>query len=351
MIGNIVIGDRNICAREAPLIVAEMSGNHNQSLNQAIGIVEAAATSGAHALKLQTYTADTMTIDVNGDGFSVTDSNSPWYGRSLYDLYEEAHTPWEWHEAIFDRCRELGLIPISTPFDETSVEFLEQFDLPAYKVASFENTDLPLLRRIASTGKPMIISTGMTTLTELSETIEEVRTAGCEQLVLLKCTSSYPANPSFSNLMTIPHMRQLFGTEVGLSDHTLGIGAAIAAVALGATVIEKHFTLSRADGGVDSQFSLEPDEMASLVIESERAWNSLGEVFYAPTEPEVESLVFRRSLYFVEDIESGGTITQSHIRRIRPGLGIPPKHEEEIIGRKVRAAVKRGWPVTWELLE
>jgi len=351
MIGRVAIDDRDICANKAPLIVAEMSGNHNQSLDQAIRIVEAAAASGVHALKLQTYTADTMTIDASGNGFTVDDPASPWYGRSLYDLYEEAHTPWEWHEAIFDRCRELGLIAISTPFDETAVEFLEQFDLSAYKVASFENTDLPLLRRIASTGRPMIISTGMTTITELARTIEEVRAAGCEQLVLLKCTSSYPANPKFSNLMTIPHMRKLFGTEVGLSDHTLGIGAAIAAVALGATVIEKHFTLNRADGGVDSQFSLEPDEMASLVIESERAWNSLGEVCYAPTEPEEESLVFRRSLYFVKDLEDGGTITQAHVRRIRPGLGIPPRHEERTIGRKVRTAVKRGWPVTWELLE
>jgi len=347
----IKIGDQTIGTSSPPFVIAEMSGNHNHSLKRGLKIVEAAADAGAHSVKLQTYTANTMTIDVDADGFSVTDPNSPWYGRSLYNLYEEAHTPWEWHEPIFNRCRALGLIPISTPFDETAVEFLEQFDLPAYKVASFENTYLPLLRRIASTGKPMIISTGMATITELGRTIQEVQAAGCNQLVLLKCTSSYPADPCSSNLVTIPHMRELFHTEVGLSDHTLGIGVAIAAVALGATVIEKHFTLSRGDGGVDSHFSMEPEEMASLVTESERAWKSLGHVTYEPTESEVRSLIFRRSLYFVKDLEEGETVTPRHIRRIRPGLGIAPGHEEEIIGRKVRTDITRGEPVTWELLQ
>jgi N-acetylneuraminate synthase len=346
----IKIGDRTISLNSPPFVIAEMSGNHNRSLDRGLELIEAAAYAGAHSVKLQTYTADTMTIDATGDGFTVADPASPWHGRSLYDLYEEAHTPWEWHEPLINRCRELDLLPISTPFDETAVEFLEQFDLPAYKVASFENTDLTLIRRIASTGKPMIISAGMATIVELGRTVQEARSAGCNKLILLKCTSSYPADPVSSNLVTIPHMRELFHSEVGVSDHTLGIGAAIASVALGATMIEKHFTLSRADGGVDSHFSLEPDEMASLVTESECAWKSLGQVTYEPTEQEETSLVFRRSLYFVRDLEEGETITTQHIRRIRPGHGIAPRYEDMIIGRKVITAVTRGSPVSWDLL-
>lgn len=280
------IGGRRIGCDTPPLIIAEMSGNHNHSLERALQIVDAAASSGAHALKLQTYTADTMTLDLAEGEFLVTDPDSLWSGRSLYDLYAEAHTPWEWHQPIFERCKELGLICFSTPFDATSVDFLESLDMPAYKIASFENTDIPLIRKVAATGKPIIMSTGMASLAELDEAVTAAREAGCKDLVLLKCTSSYPANPANSNILTIPHLRDMFDCEVGLSDHTMGVGVSVASVALGATVIEKHFTLSRADGGVDSAFSLEPREMEALVYETERAWQSLGKVSYGPTDKE-----------------------------------------------------------------
>jgi N-acetylneuraminate synthase len=342
------IAGRIIDPQHPPFVIAEMSGNHNQSLGRAIELVKAAAAAGAHALKLQTYTADTMTIDCEAPGFTVTDQDSVWHGRSLYDLYQEAHTPWDWHKPIIEQCHESGLIPISTPFDETAVEFLERFDLPAYKVASFENTDIPLLQRIAATGKPIIVSTGMLSRPELSETVEELRAAGCSQIILLKCTSSYPASPSDANLVTIPDMRRFFNTEIGISDHTPGIGVAVAAVALGATVIEKHFTLNRADGGVDSQFSIEPEEMRSLVIESQYAWAGLGQVQYGIGPDEANSRVFRRSLYFVQDIRAGDIIEHRHIRRIRPGYGLAPKHENHVIGQIAKMDIERGTPVTWE---
>lgn len=334
-----------------PFVIAEMSGNHNRSLTRALEIVESAAATGAHALKIQTYTADTMTIDTDAEGFRITNPQSIWYDRTLYDLYEEAHTPWDWHEPIITRCRELGLIPISTPFDETAVDFLEAFDLPAHKVASFENTDLPLIARVAATGKPLIISTGMATASELSEAIETATAGGCNQILLLKCTSTYPAAPDSTNLATLADMRRQFGVPVGISDHTIGIGVAVAAVGLGAVAIEKHFTLNRDDGGVDSAFSLEPSEMESLVAESERAWRSIGTVSFGPTEDEVESLVFRRSLYFVKDLRAGDLIEPSHIRRIRPGHGLAPKFECEVIGRRVQADTARGTPVNWDLLD
>lgn len=348
MSDSIDIGGRLIDLSHPPFVIAEMSGNHNQSLDRAMDLVEAAAVAGAHALKLQTYTADTMTIDCDAPGFTVTDEGSAWRGRSLYDLYQEAHTPWEWHKPIREKCSELGLILISTPFDETAVDFLEELGLPAYKVASFENTDMPLMRRIAATGKPMIISTGMLTLDELSETVEEVRTAGCGQPILLKCTSSYPARSSDANLATIPNMRALFDTEVGISDHTPGIGVSVAAVAMGATVIEKHFTLDRAEGGVDSQFSMEPQELRSLVIESRYAWDGIGDVRYGPGIAEANSRIFRRSLYFVEQIHSGEVIEARHIRRIRPGYGLPPKYETHVLGKIANQDIERGTPVTWE---
>ena len=348
MSNSVAIAGRWIDLGHPPFVIAEMSGNHNQSLDRAIDLVKAAAAAGAHALKLQTYTADTMTIDCDAPGFTVTDEDSAWYGRSLYDLYQEAHTPWEWHKPIIEKCRELGLIPISTPFDETAIEFLEEFGLPAYKVASFENADIPLLRRIAATGKPMIISTGMLSLDELSETVEEVRVAGCSQLILLKCTSSYPARASDANLATIPNMRSLFNTEVGISDHTPGIGVSVAAVAMGATVIEKHFTLDRTDGGVDSQFSMEPQELRSLIIESRHAWDGIGQVQYGPGTAEANSRVFRRSLYFVEEIRAGEVIEAKHIRRIRPGYGLPPKYETHVLGKIANQDIDRGTPVTWE---
>jgi pseudaminic acid synthase len=333
-----------------PFIIAEMSGNHNQSLERALSIVEAAAKAGAHALKLQTYTADTMTLDVEDNEFSITDPNSLWTGTSLHKLYQEAYTPWEWHKPIFDKCRELGMIGFSTPFDETAVDFLEKLEVPLYKIASFENTDIPLIRKVAATGKPMIISTGMATVAELDETVRAAREAGCQDLVLLKCTSTYPATPEFSNITTIPHLRQLFQCEVGLSDHTMGVGASVAAVALGATVIEKHFTLRRADGGVDSTFSLEPEEMSSLVTESERAWQALGAVTYGPSEREKPSLQFRRSLYVAKDMKAGDVFTPANLRAIRPGFGLPPKHLTELMGKGVKRDVKKGTPVSWDLL-
>lgn len=334
----------------APFIIAEMSGNHNQSLERALEIVDAAADSGVHALKLQTYTADTMTIDCAEGEFFIDDPNSLWKGRSLYELYQEAHTPWEWHEPIFERCRQRGLVCFSTPFDATSVDFLESLGVPCYKIASFENIDIPLIKRVAATGKPIILSTGMATLAELDEAVTAAHSAGGKDLVLLKCTSSYPASPENTNILTIPHLRQLFGCEVGLSDHTMGVGVAVASVALGATVIEKHFTLSRAEGGVDAAFSLEPAEMRSLVEETGRAWQALGQVSYGPTESEKKSLVYRRSLYVVEDMVAGDIFTENNVRAIRPGRGLAPKYYEQIIGRKISSPVKKGTPVTWEIL-
>ncbi|MEO9298591.1 pseudaminic acid synthase [Devosia alba] len=333
-----------------PFVIAEMSGNHNQSLDRALAIVDAAAAAGAHALKLQTYTADTITLDVRGGEFDIADGSSLWVGRNLHDLYKQAHTPWEWHGSIMERAKSYGMACFSSPFDETAVDFLESLGAPAYKIASFENNHLPLIRKAASTGKPLIISSGMASIAELDEAVTAAREAGCKDLVLLKCTSTYPATPANTNALTIPHMRQLFGCQVGLSDHTMGIGVAVAAVAHGATVIEKHFTLSRAEGGVDSAFSLEPAEMQSLVVETERAWQSLGAVSYGPTEAEKKSLVYRRSLYIAEDMAEGATFTPSNLRVVRPGLGLKPRFYEEVLGRRASRAVKKGEPLSWELV-
>ncbi|WP_117017287.1 pseudaminic acid synthase [Aeribacillus pallidus] len=346
----IIVEGRKIGPNHKPFIIAEMSGNHNQSLERALAIVEAASKAGAHALKIQTYTADTMTLNLENPEFKIEDSDSLWKGHTLYQLYQQAYTPWEWHKPIFDRARELGMIPFSTPFDETAVDFLEELDVPMYKIASFENTDIPLIKKVASTGKPMIISTGMATVAELDETVRAAREAGCKDLVLLKCTSTYPASPENTNILTIPHMRELFDCQVGLSDHTMGVGVAVASVALGATVIEKHFTLSRADGGVDSAFSMEPDEMKALVVETERAWQALGEVKYGPTEKEKASLKFRRSLYVAKDMKAGEEFTKENLRIIRPGYGLEPKYYEQLIGRKVKRDIKMGTPVTWDIL-
>jgi N-acetylneuraminate synthase len=344
----LTIGGRAVGRAAPPFVIAEMSGNHNQSLERALAIVEAAAKAGAHALKIQTYTADTMTLDLDEGEFSISDQASLWKGKSLYKLYQEAHTPWEWHKPIFERARKLGMIPFSTPFDETAVDFLEGLGAPCYKIASFENTDIPLVRKVASTGKPMIVSTGMATVAELDETVRAAREAGCRDLVLLKCTSTYPASPENTNIQTIPHMRELFGCEVGLSDHTMGVGVAVASVALGATVVEKHFTLRRADGGVDSTFSLEPEEMARLVEETDRAWRALGSVAYGATEAERPSLAFRRSLYAVKDIEAGETLTRDNVRAIRPGHGLPPKYLETVLGLRARRRIRRGTPLSWK---
>tara|TARA_B100000315_G_scaffold39475_1_gene34328 strand:- start:3 stop:1049 length:1047 start_codon:yes stop_codon:yes gene_type:complete len=347
----IKIGDTTIGVDYKPFIISEMSGNHNQSLERALKITEAAAAIGVQMLKLQTYTADTITLDVRENEFFIEDKNSLWKGKSLYELYQDAYTPWEWHEPIMQRAKELGMLCFSTPFDDTAVDFLEGLDVPAYKIASFENTHLPLIKKVAATGKPMIISTGMASIAELDETVRTIREAGCEQFVLLKCTSTYPATPDNSNVLTIPHMRELFGCEVGLSDHTMGVGAAVAAVAHGATVIEKHFTLSRADGGVDSTFSLEPKDMEHLVVETKFAWQALGKVAYGPTEEEKDSLKFRSSLYIAEDMKKGDVLNVDNLRIVRPGLGLPPKYFDILIGKKVNKDVKKGTGMSWEILD
>ncbi len=346
----IKIGNREIGQQYAPFVIAEMSGNHNQSLERALEIVEAAARTGVHALKIQTYTPDTMTLDLDEREFHISDPQSLWAGTSLYKLYGEAYTPWEWHKPIFDRAHRLGLIVFSTPFDGTAVDFLESLDVPCYKIASFENTDLPLIRRVAATGKPLIISTGMASVAELDETVRAARDAGCNDLILLKCTSTYPATAESTNILSIPHLRELFGCEVGLSDHTMGVGVSVASVALGATVIEKHFTLNRADGGVDSTFSMEPNEMAQLVVETERAWQALGQISYGPTGAEKKSMQYRRSLYVVQDLKAGEVLTKVNMRAIRPGLGLPTKYYEIFLGKKVVRNVEKGTPVDWNIL-
>ncbi len=345
----ITIADRNIGPQYPPFIIAEMSGNHNQSLDKAMAIVESAAKAKVHAIKLQTYTADTMTLDIAENEFLINDPKSLWHSQSLYEIYQKAHTPWKWHEKIFNRCSELGLICFSTPFDFTAVDFLEEMDVPAYKIASPENIDIPLIRKVAATGKPMIISSGMASVAELDEAVRTAREAGCNDIIMLKCTSVYPANPEDSNILTIPHMRDLFDVQVGISDHTLGIGVPLAAIALGATVVEKHFTLNRSEGGVDAAFSLEPQEFATLVRESEKAWQSLGQVRYGLTEPEKTSLKFRRSLYVVQDMRKGDILTSKNVRAIRPGLGLLPKYHDILIGNKITRDVKKGTPVTWDL--
>ena len=348
---NFRIEERLIGAEHPPFIIAEMSGNHNQSLDRALEIVQAAADSGAHALKLQTYTADTMTLDIDDGDFFIDDPSSLWNGSSLYRLFQQACTPWEWHAPIFEKARQLGMIPLSTPFDESAIELLEELDCPCYKIASFENTDIGLIKKVAKTGKPLIISTGMATVAEIDETVRAARESGCKDLILLKCTSTYPSTPENTNILTIPHMQELFNCEVGLSDHTMGVGVAIGAVALGATVIEKHFTLKRADGGVDSSFSMEPDEMALLVKESERVWCSLGNISYGPNDSEKKSMVFRRSLYITEDMLAGEQLSTKTVRAIRPGFGLPPKYLEKVLGQKISKDVKRGTPLDWELLK
>jgi pseudaminic acid synthase len=343
------IAGKLIGKEHQPYIIAEMSGNHNQSLERAIALVDAAANAGAHAIKLQTFTPETMTLDTNSSEFLAA-PGSLWAGRSLYSLYAEASTPWEWHAPIMRRARERGIACFSSPFDESAVDFLETLDVPAYKIASFECVDLPLIRRVAQTGKPLIISTGMATIAEIAEAVDTARSNGCTQLVLLKCTSTYPASPTNTNIRTIPHMRDLFRCEIGLSDHTMGVGASVAAVALGATVIEKHFTLNRKDGGVDSAFSLEPEELSSLVVESERAWQALGDIYYGATESEEKGRERRRSIYVVRDILEGEAITTDNIRRIRPGYGLAPRHYDKVIGRKTSVRIPRGTPLAWDML-
>lgn len=344
-IGSIQVGEGR-----PPFIIAEMSGNHNQSIDKALRIVDEAAATGCHALKIQTYTADTMTIDIHEGRFVIQEDDSLWKGNSLYKLYQQASTPWEWHEAIFDRCKKHGLIGFSTPFDETAVDFLENLDVPLYKIASFENAHIPLLRKVARTGKPIIMSTGMATIAELYEAVQAIRSEGNERIILLKCTSSYPASPKDSNIATIPHMRDLFDVPVGLSDHTLGVGAAVASVALGAAVIEKHFTLARSEGGPDAAFSMEPSEMKALVEECERAYQAIGSVSYGTSDAERKSLMFRRSIFAVRDVDPGELFTPDNVRIIRPGFGLAPKHLDRVLGRPASKRVARGTPLSWELI-
>jgi pseudaminic acid synthase len=344
------IAGRTIGRRTTPFVIAEMSGNHNQSLDRALEIVASAAKAGAHAIKLQTYTADTITLNVGKDEFLIDDPDSPWKGSSLHDLYGQAHTPWEWHAPIMRYAEQLGLICFSSPFDEAAVDFLQDLHAPAYKIASFENNHLPLIRKVAATGKPIIMSTGLATPAELDEAVTTARQAGCRELLLLKCTSTYPASAANSNILTIPHMRALFGCEVGLSDHTMGLGVAVAAVAHGATVIEKHFTLSRQDGGPDASFSLEPAELEALVIETARAWQSLGEVAYGPTDAEKKSLIFRRSIYISEDMRAGESFTPANLRIVRPGRGLHPRYYDQLLGKKILRDSPKGTPADWDLV-
>jgi len=328
-----LIGDRLIGPGQPPFIIAEMSGNHNQSLDRAFELVDAAAQAGAHAIKLQTLKPDSITLPIRGGAFDINDPNSLWSGETLHDLYSKAETPWEWHQPIMDRARSHGMLCFSSPFDEAAVDFLESLDVPAFKIASFENNHIPLIQKAASTGKPLIISTGLASLSDLDEAVQAARSAGCKHLILLKCTSTYPASPLDTNIATIPHLKSTFNCTVGLSDHTIGVGVSVAAVALGASVIEKHFTLDRNDGGIDSSFSMEPSEFHSLVSETMSAWQSLGSISYGPTSKEEKSMMFRRSIYVSQKVRKGEPFTNSNLRIIRPGLGAAPRYFELILGK------------------
>lgn len=345
MFSPIVIQNHTISEQHPPFIIAEMSGNHNGSLDRALEIVDAIAASGAHAVKLQTYTADTMTLNLKQSEFLINDPKSLWYGRNLYELYEQAHTPWEWHKPIFDRAQELGLIAFSSAFDDTSVDFLMGLNVPCFKIASFECTDIPLLKKVASTQKPIILSTGMCTTDEIQLSVDTLRSHGAKEIILLKCTSAYPASPTNSHLATIVDMKNRFDAPIGLSDHTLGIGAAIASVAMGACVIEKHVTLSRKDEGVDAAFSLEPDELKALTQESLTAWQSIGKVFYGSSEQEKNSLIFRRSIFVSKDIKAGDVFTKENVRVIRPAHGLSPQHFDIVIGKHAKQDLKIGTPL------
>jgi len=345
----ITIADRRIGPGHPPYVIAEMSGNHNGDIKRAFALLEAARQAGADAVKLQTYTADTITIDHNGPGFRI--EGGPWHGRTLYDLYQEAHTPWDWHPELFAKARELGIAIFSSPFDSTAIDFLEKLGTPAYKIASFEIIDLPLIQRAARTGRPLIISTGIAGLGEIAEAVEAARAGGCSEIALLHCTSGYPTPPEESNLSTLPHLADAFGVVAGLSDHTLGTAVPVAAVALGANIIEKHFTLRRADKGPDSEFSLEPEELAALVTNCRIAWTALGKISYELEASEKGNKTFRRSLYAVQDIPAGGRLTAENVRSIRPGYGLPPKHLPEVLGRRAGRAISRGTPLAWSLIE
>ena len=345
----IEIGDRRIGTGYPVYIIAEMSANHNQKFDQAVKTIEAAKEAGADAVKLQTYTPDTLTIKCNKEYFRIG-KGTIWEGRNLYDLYEEAYTPWDWQPKLKKVADDVGIDLFSTPFDETAVDFLEEMGVFAYKVASFENVDLPLLRKIAGTGKPIIISTGMATLAEIDEAVRTIREADGSQLSLLKCTSAYPATADEMNLRTIPHLADAYGVPVGLSDHTLGIAVPVAAVAIGACIVEKHFTLSKDIPGPDSAFSMEPHELKMLVKAIRIAEKALGRVCYEVTEREKASCVFRRSLFVVKDIKAGEVFTTVNVRSIRPGQGLAPKYLDEILGRTAITDIERGTPLTWDVV-
>ena len=347
---DIQLGQHTVGPSHPPLIIAELSGNHDQSLDKALAMVDAAAACGADAIKIQTYTADSMTLDIRSGDFVIQDPGNLWQGKSLYELYQLAMTPWNWHQAIFERANALGMLAFSTPFDHAAVEFLEQLNVPCYKIASFENIDHGLIAAVARTGKPVIVSTGMATQTELAEAVEVLQRNGCRDIILLKCTSNYPARPIDANLNTIPHLAALFGCQVGLSDHTAGIGVSVAAVALGATVIEKHFVLDRSEGGIDAAFSMEPAEFSLLVSECRKAKDALGKVHYGCTDKEIASRVHRRSLYIAKDMQAGDIFTADNLRSVRPGLGLAPKYLPQFLGRKVKQDVPMGTPLSWELI-
>jgi len=340
-----------IGAAHPPFVIAEMSGNHGQDMNKALRLVDAAAQAGAHALKLQTYTADTMTLDIEEGEFFIDDPANPWRGQSLHTLYQQAYTPWEWHAPLFERARSQGMVAFSTPFDASSVEFLETLDVPCYKIASFENGDIPLIQQVAATGKPIIMSTGTATLDELTDAVSAARNAGCKDLILLKCTSNYPANPEDANLKTLPFLEERFDCVTGVSDHTLGTVVPVASVALGGRVIEKHLTLDRAEKEIDAAFSLEPREFKELVQQTRLAWLALGTVCCEPSERERASRRHRRSLYIVKDIKAGQKFTPSHLRAIRPGAGLPPKHIDHVVGAIAALDAERGTPLSWKLVQ
>ncbi|WP_088330243.1 pseudaminic acid synthase [Lacimicrobium sp. SS2-24] len=344
------IGDREIGPKQPPFIIAELSGNHNQQLDLALKMVEAAADAGADAIKLQTFTADSMTLDSEQQDFVIKEKDSLWAGRKLHELYAQAATPYDWHQPLFERAKELGMEAFSSPFDEQAVDFLAGLNVPCFKIASFELTDLPLIKSVASKGKPMILSTGMATLAEIEEAVTTVKAAGCEDIILLKCTSTYPAEPGNTNLRTIPNLRETFGVQVGLSDHTAGIGAAVAAVALGAQVIEKHFVLDRAAGGVDAAFSLEPAELKALVTETRRAWQALGAVRYGGTEAEEKARQYRRSIYVCRDIQPGEPFSPENLRIVRPAFGLAPKYWDGVQGKVAKCALSKGTPLSWDVI-
>lgn len=342
------VNGRTIGAGHKPYLIAEISGNHNQSLERALELMTACKDAGADAIKLQTYTADTMTLNLREREFFVSDDNNLWKGQSLYELYEKAHTPWAWHPQLFQHAKHLGITIFSTPFDETAVDFLEELDVPCYKIASFENTDLPLLQRVARTRKPVIMSTGMATFRELAASVGALGEAGCRDLVLLKCTSSYPSLERDANLASLPHIRYAFDVPVGLSDHSLGTAIPVVATALGASVIEKHVTMDRNDGGVDSSFSLVPSEFAHLVQECSKAFDSLGAVHYGCSEKEKKSVVYRRSIYVSRDINKGEKFSRDNIKVIRPAHGLKPEFMDIVLGRVASRDLKLGTPLSWD---